>query len=270
VGTDKGVCSISTTDNSITKYQFSKEDNHQNIHFTSFFTYKNQVFACSLNQGVFQIDEESNRLISILPFQNIHSVLPVGNEMFYGTTEGVLKYNLLSKKKMHYNRIPYVWGYDVKNNSTIYFVSSGDSEKNGGLYQIYNDKITLLNEKFQLPTDDLISIAIDKANNKMYPDTQMNGLLEVYFDNPLKKIGSESIQCIAQTSEHLYVLSDKALNIYDTTNQIISTIPLYTLQTYASRFSKFTSSQKIIFYQAKVHNHSLWVSSNIGLFEFTA
>lgn len=270
VGTDKGVCSISTTDNSITKYQFSKEDNHQNIHFTSFFTYKNQVFACSLNQGVFQIDEESNRLISILPFQNIHSVLPVGNEIFYGTTEGVLKYNLLSKKKMHYNRIPYVWGYDVKNNSTIYFVSSGDSEKNGGLYQIYNDKITLLNEKFQLPTDDLISIAIDQANNKMYLGTQMNGLLEVYFDNPLKKIGSESIQCIAQTSEHLYVLSDKALNIYDTTNQIISTIPLYTLQTYASRFSKFTSSQKIIFYQAKVHNHSLWVSSNIGLFEFTA
>lgn len=284
VGTDKGVSIIDATTYKVKTIEFNHKPKKSNFQITSFFEYKNGIFACTMYEGVFQIDVNRFEANAVYAYEGIYSVLPFQNYIYYGTKTGVGKFNTIDKKAYNYAHIPYVWGYQVKNNGTIYFVSYEDTKSLGGLYQINENVITNLNENYQLPHYDLISLALDNKNNTMYIGTKSNGLLEVIIDNPLKKIeNNKAIQSLTSTNERLYSFSKEGLDIRNDTDEIVKSVSIDKFISYFqkqlprfgnSNISDFNyklinetnKTRKIEFFKSLIHNQSLWVSSNIGLF----
>ena len=286
IGTQEGLSVLDTkTQKSINL--LPENLNTQSVKITSIFTYKDQIFVCTEKAGIFEVHLSTQKLKSIIPFNGVYSVLPFGNEIYYASNKGILKYNAHTHRKINYYDIPYAWGYDIKNQSTIYFVSSGDADGYGGLFQINNDKVTNLTKIFDLPHDDLISIAIDNSNNKMYLGTKQNGLLEVYFDNPLKKVFDNiSVHSLSSGEEHLFMFSSEGLKIFNTSTQKERFVPLKAFKTFqlsnrkisekmlksigiSSTNNFYSLASKITFYRSVIYKKSVWVSSNIGLFELS-
>ena len=285
VGTSKGVSIIDIN----TKKIFVPQNN--NIikgEISNFFQYKNNVYACTDKGVIYHVDFKKNVINYVTYFNGITSVLPFNDNFYYGTNKGVLKYNKASKKISLYDSIPYVWAYSVKNNGAIYFVASSPTNDDGGLFQIQNNTILELTDKFQIPHRDLISISIDHEKNTMYLGSRNNGLIELIFDNPVKKISSgDKIYTTSKFDNALFVFSQEGLKILDEKDEIKNEIPLISfLKYHKNNIKKYSESLKkdselydinsnlshnqIQFYKSIVYGNKLYVSSNIGLFVLNA
>lgn len=249
---------------------------------TSFFIYKDQVYVSTYNNGVFLIDISKQKLTPISPYKDIFSLMHFGDDLYYSNIKGFFRYNISNQQSESFKKIPFSYDYDFKNSNTVYFVSPGNEYGYGGLFQIHNNQISPLSSILEIPHDDLISIALDNNNNKMYLGTKSNGLLEVYFDNPLKRIESDiSVESLSSTEDLLYVFSNQGLNLYDSSSNLIKKIRLESFVNFKKNNLKSSfrdpekvedsdnSSIKFCFYRSIIHNKYLWVSSSVGLFKIS-
>lgn len=280
VGTLNGVSIISTNDFSIQNPKFDQNETHF-FTITSFFESNHKIYATTLNDGIYEVT--STKLNKVSNLDRIFSSFVYNNRLFIGTQTNL--YELDKKTFELKNTFPISNVHQflsVKNQ--LYLVSSGIFENKGGLFQLNDSQFIDITTKYHLPFTDLKSIAYDNKNEYLYIGTNYNGLLQVNLDALVHHDQSvEAVQTLCVDENKQYVFHNNGFSIIQNGTKFkelaLADFKIYqqknaqkhkdlaVIENHFYPFDAATPASKIRFYQAKIHKNSLWVASNIGMYQ---
>ena len=282
VGTLNGISIINTKNFSVTNPTFTQNKDYL-FTVTSFFEVNNKVYATTLNDGIYEVTHTKVQKISDL--KKTFSSIVFNNKIYISTNDKLLVLNPQSFKVEKEYPIGNIWKFLIVDD-TLYFVSSGIFETDGGLYKISNNQLENLTTTYNLPYTDLKSIAYNKQNQMLYVGTQNNGLMQINLNVPVVNYEQDkTVYCLNTQNNQQFVFHNKGFTLLEN-NQVVKEIALSTFkqfqETHPSKFQQkaviqnhfypidyTTTASKIVFYSSQIHNNKLWVASNIGMFSLS-
>ncbi|MGG5506334.1 MULTISPECIES: sensor histidine kinase [unclassified Myroides] len=250
---------------------------------SSFYQIGSQVFATTINHGVFRIEEDQ-----------LHSVSEEKEVIasFYDKERQTLFLGLKFAIEIHQfdNELPplkkKVKGtrFFQQVEDQVYWVGATILNEGGGIYAWNGQGIDKRNEEYGIENEELYSLAYDARRKFLYVGSKKQGLFQVDLDSPLRfdpRFGS--IEALTLLGDSIYVFGSKGLCIAHQNNSIRtidkSTFKAYQLQ-YKQPFIGVTTREnnffeiehripveQVQFYKAIANQRSIWVSTNIGLFQ---
>lgn len=286
VGTLNGISIINTDDFSIQNPKFTSNQAHDFTIF-SFFQINNKVYATTLNDGIYEVTP--TQLIKVSDLKKAFSSFVKGQHVFIGTDKDLLKLNASNFSVIEKFDVGNVWQF-IEIKSELYFISSGVFDNDGGIYKLNNNKLDKVSEHFKIEINDLKSISYDPEKSFIYFGTETNGLIQtninspVFHQNQLNHVYTSTI-----LNDKQFAFSNSGLTILQN-NKITKNISLKDFKQFQENSIKNLSTkilnqltienhffklddnkpvEKIIFYNSEIHENSIWVSSNVGVFELS-
>lgn len=252
---------------------------------SSFYKIASTLFATTINHGVFKIESDK--------------VIPVGEEKevvasFFDSKRQELLLGLKFELEIHKQQTNQT---EIKKEikgtrffqqveDKVYGVGADILNGGGGIYAWDGKQLEKLNKKYGIHTEELYSLAYDTNHKLLYVGSKKQGLFQVDLASPLRfdsRFGS--IEAIQTHANRVYVFGEKGLSILQD-NQIIQHVdktlfkayqvnhkqPFIGLTTRKNHFFEIEhsiSSDQIQFYKAVSNRNSIWVSTNLGLFQLT-
>lgn len=280
VGTVKGVSIISLEDFSVINPLCSKNANKVPFEVTSFFKIQDKVYATTVSDGVCLI--EPSKITKFNEIQGIFTSFVQDNLVFYGTKDGLVVEDFLTKEILHTQAIPNIKAIENVNGE-LFIISSGFFDYQGGVYKWEDDNAVLISPQVNLKANSFLSMDYDKDHEFLYLGTASEGLYQIDLFSALSFDGSKkNIMTLQEVDQNLFVFSSNGLDIVKD-NHTIKQVDLQAFKNFQkkhyNRFEKLAISQnyffeidyntpieRIVFFDTKVHHNKVWVSSNIGLF----
>ncbi|MBF4487875.1 histidine kinase [Flavobacterium sp. CSZ] len=293
VGTEQGVSIIDIKTNKLItpKVPEYKED----FISLAFVTYKDIVYFTSTFEGLFKIDESSPtpRIVPVVLHKNSYSLGLFGSTLYSGNETYINKYDfdeILNGNKSSVNfGKSFVWQFVKDNRNTIFAAAWGVYTPDGGLYTIADDKMTDVSNIYGIDSKVLLNVVYDKFNDILYVGSNDNGIYQVRLDqiinyNPFK---STSIIDFENFNHDKLILDTKGLKVLNAKQEITNSVSLEDFKKIEMTFYKkgkeiLTKQSKesrdfelnfniptneIEFYEIVKNQNSLWINSNIGIFE---
>lgn len=292
IGTELGVAIIDIKTNKIIT------PNEINPHFgvfivTDFFVYNNQIYFSTSNEGLFKISTSNNTttIEHVLNYQNVFSLGYYNNVLFSGN-KGFLNYfkieDVISQKiKTQTFGKTTVWDFTKDNKNTIYTASWGIYDLSGGLYQIKNNQLQNISEEYGIDSKNLLSVICNIKKNILYVGSKDKGIYEIQLDGTIdySPFNNKAIVDFETLDSKKIILHQDGISFIDTNNSIYKTISVFDfkkievayinnskqkLPTHADGFYELNyniPAQAIEFYEILKHQKSIWITSNIGIFQ---
>ncbi|RRJ92725.1 sensor histidine kinase [Paenimyroides tangerinum] len=279
-GTLNGISIISKDDFSIINPSFIQNPNYD-FSVSSFFEINDKVYVTTINDGLYVI--ENDELIKVNDIKKIFSSYVWKGNIYLGTETELLivdseKFEIITKYQ-----VPSVWQfYPYK--GKMCFISSGIYDNDGGIYRLEDEKLVNRVVPLKVPFLDLKSFAYDNKNEFLYIGTQNNGLIQVNLNASIfYQNGYGKVYSLLFDRNKEYVFHDKGLSII-TNNESTKNVSLHEFKKYQEKnddkFKDYTiitnhfypidyniPENRIIFYNSLINKNTIWVSSNIGMFE---
>ncbi|MHC5310605.1 sensor histidine kinase [Myroides sp. LJL116] len=280
VGTQNGVSIINTVDHSVISPYFEQDKDYY-FEVSGFFQTKGQVYATTINDGVYLVKPDT--LEKVLDTKKILSCYSDNKAIYLGTQDGLLELSTENLQLIHKYDLDNVRDY-VEINCQTYFLASGAYQSQGGIFSLWDNEIHSLSSQFSLPTTGLSSMTFDPKHHFLYISSKNAGFFQVDLDAPVRHEPLKGIvYTIATANKKAFVFAKDGLSVFKN-NQVLDKIDLKQFKDFQVKNShKYsqratikehffpidysTTYQEVVFYSSKVYNNSLWVSSNIGLFE---
>lgn len=280
VGTVDGISIISLDTFKITNLRIEKQNLYQ-LEVSDFFSYQGKVYATTINAGVYLV--EKDHLIKENDIKRIFSVYQKDDYVFYGCQTGLIVYNLKTKKIEYEQAIPSI-RYFKEINSELFIVSAGLYENKGGLFKWNGNEVENITSRFGINTTELYSLSYDKTNDFLYIGSGYEGLYQIDLFSALSYDASlKNITALENLDKRIFVFSQEGLTI-KRENELIKNVPLTTFKDYQEKmYKRYVSfmnhdnhffeldytipADKILFYKAVREKNTIWVSTNIGLFQ---
>lgn len=249
---------------------------------SSFYQKDHTIFATTINHGVFKVEagklysvgDEKEIVASFFDQQRQELLLGLKFEVEIQTQQTT------TKNKIKGTRFFQPVG------DKVFWVGADVLHDGGGIYSWDGHQLEKLNQTYGIEYTDLYSLAYDAKRNFLYVGSKEQGLFQVDLDSPLRfdpRYGA--VDALAVHGEFTYVFGEKGLSILHQ-NQIIQTVDKAVFKSYqvannrkfrgvATRENNFFEIEhhipvdEIKFYKAVIHQHSLWVSTSIGVFQLT-
>jgi ligand-binding sensor domain-containing protein len=292
IGTELGVAIIDIKTNKIIT------PNEIKPHFgvfivTDFFVYNNQIYFSTSNEGLFKISTSNNTttIEHVLNYQNVFSLGYYNNVLFSGN-KGFLNYfkieDVISQKiKTQTFGKTTVWDFTKDNKNTIYTASWGIYDLSGGLYQIKNNQLQNISEEYGIDSKNLLSVICNIKKNILYVGSKDKGIYEIQLDGTIdySPFNNKAIVDFETLDSKKIILHQDGISFIDTNNSIYKTISVFDfkkievayinnskqkLPTHADGFYELNyniPAQAIEFYEILKHQKSIWITSNIGIFQ---
>ena len=292
IGTELGVAIIDIKTNKIIT------PNEIKPHFgvfivTDFFVYNNQIYFSTSNEGLFKISTSNNTttIEHVLNYQNVFSLGYYNNVLFSGN-KGFLNYfkieDVISQKiKTQTFGKTTVWDFTKDNKNTIYTASWGIYDLSGGLYQIKNNQLQNISEEYGIDSKNLLSVICNIKKNILYVGSKDKGIYEIQLDGTIdySPFNNKAIVDFETLDSKKIILHQDGISFLDANNSIYKTISVFDfkkievayinnskqkLPTHADGFYELNyniPAQAIEFYEILKHQKSIWITSNIGIFQ---
>jgi len=293
VGTEQGVSIIDIKTNKLVtpKVPPHKED----FISLAFVEYGGAVYFTSTFEGLFKIDESLAfpRIQPVVLHKNSYSLGLFGSELYSGNEEHINKFDFTKiakgdKSSVNFGK-SFVWQFAKDKRNTIFAAAWGVYTPDGGLYTIADDKMTDVSTAYGIDSKVLLNVVYDQFNDILYVGSNNNGIYQVRLDKIINynPFDMASIIDFEDFNHHKLILETTGLKVLDSQQQIINSISL-------SDFKKFEMSfyhkgknilnkqsaesrdfelnfkipaNQIEFYEIVKNQNSLWINSNIGIFE---
>ncbi|MCC9041327.1 histidine kinase [Myroides sp. M-43] len=280
VATSDGVSIISMKDYSIVNPTFRVSDNNP-FEVSDFFVYEGGVYVSTINDGIYKVVED--KLVLVEKVGKVFAAIQVDGLVFYGCEEGLIVKNMSTNTIVKKYDIPPV--KDIKRaNNQLYIVSGGTDDNNSHIYRWDGVSLENITEYLGVLATDFYSIGYDEKNDFLYLGTKSQGVFQVDLFSALSfdsSIGGVSV--IKELKDRIFLFSTKGMFVQNKNGKIfelaLSRFKEYQEQHYKKYVNLTTKgnhfyeidyatlAERIVFYSAVVHGDSIWVSSNIGVFQ---
>ncbi|MCW2118184.1 histidine kinase [Flavobacterium sp. 7A] len=260
---------------------------------SSFFLYKDEVYFSAVNEGFFKIDNTLGlpKIVPVLEHQYIYASGHFGN-ILYGSNKGYADTFDFDKKTNKINidtkfGKSVIWQYAKDKNDHVYAAAWGVFEADGGLYRIINNKMVNVSNYYGIDSKNLLNVVYDKVKDVLYVGSKDKGVYKVRLDQMIdyNPFNDKAIIDFEDFNEKKIVLHQEGITILNNKNEFDSMISLLDFKKKESDFilknklrlpsheegyyelNYDIKANKIEFYELVKHKSSLWVSSNIGVFE---
>ena len=252
---------------------------------TDIFEYKNEIYFSALNEGFFKIINLTidPKVIPVLEFQTCYSVGNFKN-IFYSSNKGfidVVDFKTRSATRVSKFGSSIAWQYAVDKRNKIYAACWGIFDNNGGLFEIVDNKMVDLNQKFGINSKKLLNVVYDKKNDFLYVGSKDNGIYKIQLDQSIlyEPFGSKKVlgfvdnlilhqDGITVRSKHKIekTISKIDFKNFQKSNSSKGEFDLRSKNRDNFELNYSLDFQKIEFYGLVKHKTDYYVSSNIGIF----
>ncbi|MFH7000333.1 histidine kinase [Flavobacterium sp. FlaQc-57] len=293
VGTEQGVSIIDIKTNKLItpKVPEHKED----FISLAFVEYKDVVYFTSTFEGLFKIDESSStpRIIPVVLHKNSYSLGLFGSTLYSGNETYINKYDfdkILKGDKSSQNfGKSFVWQYAKDKRNTIFAATWGVYTPDGGLYTIAENKMRDVSNIYGIDSKILLNVVYDKFNDILYVGSNDNGIYQVRLDKIIdyNPFNAKAIIDFENFNNHKLILETTGVKVLNSKQEIINSISLDEFKKTEMSFCKKAENiinkqspesrdfelnfniptNQIEFYEIVKNQNSLWINSNIGIFE---
>jgi hypothetical protein len=292
VGTELGISIIDIKTNKVVTPKGIPS--HFGVFIVSdFFLYKDEVYFSAVNEGFFKVGYSNSdpKIIPLLSHQHIFSLGHCGSKI-YGSNDGFIdEFNIENIKKGEFIRSKFgqstVWQYAKDKRNVLYAAAWGVYNPDGGLYNISNKKMENVSDYYGIDSKNLLNVVYDKSKDLLYVGSKDKGIYEVRLDKMIdyNRFNNKEIIDSEEFFGKRLVLNQDGLAVINAKNEITVVI---SLSDFKKKEVDFVTKNKerlpkhedgfyeinyaipasgIEFYEMVKQKQSLWVSSNIGIFE---
>lgn len=269
---------------------------------TDLFTYKNEIFFSTVNEGLFKIDFSGNtpQNVAVLEYtvtgkdtdRHAYSLGQFGDQLLISDKNFVSQFALDDLNKGR--NLPYktfgksvIWQYAKDKNNLIYASAWGIFENNGGLYRVGNYQMTDVSDVFGIDSKSLLNVVYDTQQDLLYVGSKDKGIYQIRLDNVIdyENFDGNSVIDFETIGSQKVILHNKGITFLNDNNFNCKKVFLADFKSKELEFIRNSKkklpkhedgffelnyeipAKGIEFYNLVKHHNSLWVSSNIGLFE---
>ena len=260
-----------------------------------FFEIENHLYAVIYNYGVFEINFKNGKsdLARVNDYKKLYSIL-VREDSLYSShkgylTKAALKEYFKGDTSIAKTRFGHsiIWDYAETKDDKIFAAAWGIYDSSGGIYEIINDQLVSRASDFNIPSNEVISLAYDALFEKLYVGTRDAGLFEVKLNSQVKfnQIPGKDVLGFARTTNSSAMLLNDGIDLK--THGQKNNIGLGRLKSWQEAYVANTSiplprhedefyeleysmpAGDISFYDLKVVDNTYWLNTNIGIFAIT-
>ncbi|SHG21235.1 Two component regulator propeller [Flavobacterium micromati] len=293
VGTEQGVSIIDINSHKVVtpKVPAHKED----FICISFFEYKNEVYFTSIFEGLFKIDESGKtpQIISIKRHEKSYCLGLFGTTLYTANDGFLSKFDIQNIANGNWTSSKFgksvVWQFAQDKRNSIYAAAWGIFSPDGGLYRILDDEMIDVSDFYGIDSKVILNVVYDKSKDILYVGSNDKGVYEVRLDQMIdyNSFKGKSIIDFEVFNDQKLILHNRGISFLDSKGAILKTVlrsdfknsELSFLKKGKNSVSKQGVESRdfelnfnipadaIEFYEMVKHKNSIWVSSNIGIFE---
>lgn len=260
---------------------------------TDFFLYNGEVYFSAVNEGFFKLNNSNSipKIIPVLKHQHIYSLGYFGLKL-YGSNDGFIdEFDIQNIIKGEFSPSKFgkstVWQYAKDKRNVLYAAAWGVYTPDGGLYTIANKKMVNISDYYGIDSKNLLNVVYDKSKNILFVGSKDKGIFEVRLDKMIdyNRFNNKEIIDFEEFLGKRVVLNQEGISVFNDNNEISTVISLSNFKkaevVYVNANKERLPKHKdgfyeinyaipesgIEFYEIVKHKQSLWVSSNIGIFE---
>lgn len=261
---------------------------------TDLFIYKNEIYFSALNEGLYKIIYKNGiPEIQIVQKQTNCYSIGIFNNAIYCSNKGFINnFNLgsISNKKPNYSTFgkSIVWDYAKNSQSELFATAWGIFDESGGLYKIENNKMIDVSNQYNITSKNLLNIVYNSKYNCFYVGSKDKGIYEIKLDKTIQyqSFKNKSVIDFEEINNQKIVLNQDGISFLDSKNTITKNITSaefkkFETQYIANRKNKLPThndgyyeldykiaAKDIKYYEIVKNQQSIWITSNIGIFEF--
>ncbi len=293
VGTEQGIAIIDQNTSTVTtpKVPKTKED----FICMDFFVYDNEVYFVAIFDGLFKIDEKNGvpKVIPIFQNKNNYSLFLDGNNLLIGN-EGFVQQ--MDMKKVTNGDFTFqkfgssiVWDFAKTKEESIFAAADGVYNPDGGLYQISGNQMVNVSERYGIDSKTILNVVYDSQRDILYVGSNDKGIYEIPLKPKIVYQPFSNKNCIdfELLNTTKFILHTKGVSLLNASNGIIRETKREDFKAFETKYLKKNTgilidnyresrdfelnfnipSDKIVFYELVKHNSSVWVGTNLGIFE---
>jgi ligand-binding sensor domain-containing protein len=295
IGTEKGLYIMNLSDNSITALETEQE----RFQVMGYFTNNGNIYVAAYLDGIFRLDYLNQKLIKVRGLDNldtpsVYSINKLEETIYYGSNRNIggksmFKYltsNLIEGKApldSYGNSI--IWDVAKSKNENIFAAGWGVIYEDGGLFEILNDSLINVSNKYGIDSDQIRTLEYDSKYHFLHVGSQDKGVYKINLNKNLsftntkgKVIGFETLNhnLFTLRSEGLGIEyqngNKKKINTSEFVNYLNSAVSELSQEkaAYIDFINNMAKGGGIIFRQIINRQGFIWVSTNIGLFKISA
>ena len=292
VGTELGIAIIDIKTNKLVVPKGSMP--HYGVFIvTDFMLYKDEVYFSTSNEGIFKvvIKNDIPRIEQVFAVEHAFSLGLYDGQLFAGNKATLNQFeikNVLANKaatKSFGNTT--VWDYAIDKEGTLYAAAWGVFDQSGGLYTIANNKMTAISKEYGIDSPNILNVVYNPKNEVLYVGSKDRGIYEVQLGSTIdyNPFANKKVIDFEIVADHKVIAHEDGLSFLDGSNVISKTITNETFKKYEVDYIsndknnvpthkegyfeldyKIPATQ-IEFYELIKHQQSLWLTSNIGIYE---
>ena len=296
VGTEQGISiiDIKTSKISTPKVPKTKED----FICIDFFVYHNDVYFISVFDGVFKIDESSNspKIVPVYLRSNFYSAF-LDNENLHLSNEGFIeKINIQELLHKNFKLVQVgnsiIHQYAKVQDSIFFAAADGVYNPDGGLYTIGNNKMINVSNQFGIDSKKILNVVYDAFKNVLYVGSNDKGIYEIRLDATIKYQDFQNLSIVdfEFLDQSKFVLHNRGISILNSSDKIFKEISLNEFKNFQTNYFKINKTKlntnyresrdfelnfnikanEIVFYELVKNRNSIWIGSNLGVFEMNS
>ncbi|HSN47959.1 MAG TPA: histidine kinase [Flavobacterium sp.] len=263
---------------------------------SDFFLYQDEIYFSAVNEGFFKVGYSNSipKIMPILSHQHIFSVGHYGSKI-YGSNDGFIdEFDIENIKKGEFIRTKFgqstVWQYAKDKRNAVYAAAWGVYNPDGGLYTIANKKMLNVSNYYGIDSKNLLNVVYDKSKDLLFVGSKDKGIYEVRLNKMIdyNRFNNKEIIDFEEFFGKQLVLNQDGISMFNAKNEIAAVVSLFDFKKkeveFVSKNQKRLPTHKdgffeinyaipasgIEFYEMVKRGQSLWVSSNIGIFEINS
>ena len=293
IGTEKGLFILDLKTEAVTEL----ETHHDRFQIMGFIQYQDELYLVTYLSGFYKLNREANELLKVrevdLKRSAIFSLFLNGDTLYsanYATlpsislsTLGALDSYTMQEFLTHkpHNKTfgkSIVWDYFKAEDASIYVAAWGVHSNDGGIYKLVNDEFIDMTSAFGIKSHQIRRFFYDTDFKRLYVGTQDQGLYSVDLDASIKfnSAGGKVISDFERIEDDLVLLHSAGLSIasskasFDITSKefldVITNFYKKQSESYYKALNTQVTSESIVFYKLFIKDHSIWITTNYGIF----
>ena len=260
---------------------------------TDFVVYKNDVFFSTANEGIFKIVTSKNKP-EVVPVHQFKYVYSLG--LFEGTllsaNKGFLQSFPMEKLVLHkpssksFGQSTF-WDFAADNDRNLYATAWGVFDNSGGLYTIANNETKNTSELYGIDSKSLLNVVYNRKKDILYVGSKDKGIYEIQLDKTIRynPFENKSIVDFTTIGTKKVILHKGGISFLEEDNTITTSVSVTDFKNAEIAYIKNLKQKlpshadgyyelnykipvpQIEFYEVIKRQESLFISSNIGVFE---